>query len=72
MLITLAWMQLLQQALLSRSGMKASSQLARQLGTQRSSAELLCGVRQLQKAIEYAQGNVSPAAICGHLVWALR
>ena len=66
------WMQLLQQALLSRSGMKASSPLARQLGTQRSSAELLRGVRQLKKSIDYAQGNVSPAAICGYLVWVLR
>ena len=66
------WLHLLQQALLSRSGMKASSQLARQIGTQRSSAELLQAVRQLQKSIEYAQGNVSPAAICGYLVWALR
>jgi hypothetical protein len=52
--------------------MKVSSQLARQLGAQRSSAELLRAIRQLQKSIEYAQGNVSPAAICGHLVWALR
>ena len=66
------WMHLLQQALLSRSGMKASSQLARQLGTHRSSEELMEAIRQLQKAVEYAQGNVSPAAICGHLVWALR
>ena len=66
------WLQLLQQALLSRSGMKVSSSLARQLGAQRSSAELLQGVRQLKKTIEYAQGNVSPAAICGYLVWVLR
>jgi len=66
------WMQMLQQALLCRSGVQVSSQLARQLGTQRSSSELLQALRQLQKAIEYAQGNVSPAAICGHLAWALR
>ena len=66
------WLKLLQQALLCRSGMKGSSRLARQLGAQRSSAELLEAIRQLQKSIEYAQGNVSPAAICGHLVWALR
>ena len=66
------WLQMLQQALLCRNGMKASSQQARQLSTQRSSAELLQAVRQLQKGIECAQGNVSPAAICGYLVWNLR
>ena len=48
------------------------SQLARTLAAQRSSVELLQAVRQLEKTIEYAQGNVSPAAICGHLAWALR
>ena len=66
------WLQLLQQAILCRNGIKTASPLARQLSTQRGSAELLQAVRQLQKAIEYAQGNVSPAAICGYLVWNLR
>ena len=66
------WLQLLQQALFCRSGVAVSSQLARQLAGQRSSAELLQAARQLEKTIEYAQGNVSPAAICGHLAWALR
>lgn len=66
------WLQLLQQALFCRSGVAVSSQLARSLATQRSSAEILQAVRQLETTIEYAQGNVSPAAICGHLAWALR
>ena len=66
------WLQLLQQAILCRNGIKTASPLARQLSTQRGSAELLQAVRQLQKAIEYAQGNVSPAAICGYLMWNLR
>ena len=66
------WLQLLQQALFCRSGVAVSSQLARQLAGQRSSAEMLQAVRQLEKAIDYAQGNVSPAAICGHLAWVLR
>ena len=35
-------------------------------------AELLEAIRHLQKCTEYAQGNVSPAAICGYLQWALR
>lgn len=66
------WLQLLQQALFCRSGMAVASPHARQLAAQRGSAELLQAVRQLEKAINYAQGNVSPAAICGHLAWALR
>ena len=66
------WLQLLQSALVSRSGMQAISPMARALSTQRSSQDLLDAIRKLQKAIEYAQGNVSPAAVCGWLEWALR
>ena len=29
-------------------------------------------VTKLKKAIEYTQSNVSPAAVCGYLEWALR
>ena len=66
------WLQLLQSALVCRSGMPAISTLARELSARRSSKDLMEAVRHLQKAIEYAQGNVSPAAICGWLEWALR
>lgn len=66
------WLQLLQQALICRSGVNVTWEQARLLGKQRSSAELLQALRHLQKAIEYAQGNVSTAAICGYLVWVLR
>ena len=66
------WLQLLQSALVSRSGMQAISPMARDLSTQRSSRDLLDAIRKLQKAIEYTQGNVSPAAVCGWLEWALR
>ena len=66
------WMALLHSALVSRSGMAAGSPLAKTLVTARSASELMEGIRHLQKAITYAQGNVSPAAICGYLVWALR
>lgn len=67
-----SWIQLLEEALACRSGMPVLSPLARELSTGRSSAELMDGIRHLQKALEYAQGNVSPAAICGYLEWALR
>lgn len=67
-----AWLQILQQAVLSRSGVSATSEQARRLSTQRSSPELLRAIEEVKKSIEYVQGNVSVAAVCGYLVWALR
>lgn len=66
------WVSILQSALVSRSGIQAVSALAKQLSTARSTAELMDAIRHLQKTMEYAQGNVSVAAICGYLEWALR
>ena len=66
------WTELLQSALVCRSGMPVLSAMARELSTARSSPELMDAVRHLQKAIQYTQGNVSVAAICGYLEWALR
>ena len=66
------WLLLLQQALSCRSGAPAATDAARTLAQQRSPKELLESIRHLQKAIEYAQSNVSPAAVCGWLKWVLR
>ncbi len=66
------WLELMQQAVICRSGGSAVSATARELAANRSAKELLEAVTQLQKAIEYTQGNVSVAAVCGYLVWALR
>ncbi len=66
------WAELLQQALVFRSGGQVLSQTARTLGGQRSSRELLQALRHIQKAMEYTQSNVSSGAVCGFLVWALR
>ena len=66
------WEEALQNALVCRSGMHALSASVRQLSTARSSSELLSAIRHLQKAIEYTQGNVSVAAVCGYLEWALQ
>ncbi len=66
------WLQLLEGGLLCHNGQKATSPLARQLSASRSSYELMQAISTLQKVIEYAQGNVSIAAICGHLQWTLR
>ncbi len=66
------WQELLQNALVCRSGMPALSPMARNISTARSSQELLEAIRHLQKATQYAQGNVSVAAICSYLAWVLR
>ena len=66
------WLSLLENALASRAGLPAISQKERQLATQRSSQELMSAIRSIKKALEYAQGNVSPGAICGWLRWELR
>lgn len=67
-----SWLELLESALACRTGGGAASALARQLATGRSGAELLNAVKELRKAVEYTANNVSPAAVCGYLQWALR
>ena len=66
------WTACLEGALLHRSGVAAVTPMAEHIGTARSAAELLQTVQELQKCLEYARGNVSPGAICGHLEWVLR
>ncbi len=66
------WLELIEGALAQRSGSPALSPLSARLALERSSKELMRFLRHLQKANEYAQGNVSPAAVCGFLSWALR
>ena len=66
------WVQLLESALVSRYGVQSLSPAAQALSTSRSSTDLTNAIRLLQKAIEYTQGNVSVAAVCGYLEWALR
>ena len=66
------WLEVLTAALADRSGIRAPSAQARQLSMGRSSQELYDAICAIKKALTYAGGNVSPAAICGWLVWALR
>ena len=66
------WLELLESALSCRSGLQAISPQARQLAASRTAEDLLAALEQVKKALEYAQSNVSPAAICGYLSWALR
>ena len=65
------WRELLEGALVYRSGMGATP-MAKEISSRRSGQELMLAIRHLEKTIEYAQGNVSPAAICGYLSWNLR
>jgi len=66
------WAACLEGALLHRSGVAAVTPMAETIGTSRSASELLQTVQELQKCLDYARGNVSPGAICGHLEWVLR
>lgn len=67
-----AWLQLLQNALSCRSGLSGISEQSIQISQQVEGARIMQGIRALEKAIDYAQANVSVAAICGWLQWALR
>ena len=64
-----SWLELLEEAL---SGRQELGALSRQIAANRSAPEIYRGIQSLQKAIAYAQGNVSPGAICGWLAWSLR
>ena len=67
-----SWLSLLEQALACRTGGASAGKLARQIAESRSSAELMGAVNALRKALEYVRSNVSGAAVCGWLQWALR
>ena len=66
------WIRVLTNALTARSGMAPTQPMAGQISAARPAKELADGIRTLQKAVEYAQCNVSPGAICGYLLWELR
>ena len=66
------WLELLEGALTSRGGLEAVASHSRELARQRSAAEIYEAIQVLKKALAYTQSNVSPAAVCGWLAWALR
>ena len=66
------WLEILEGALMNRSGGGAVPALARELAQRRTAADLYCGVTALKKALHYTLSNVSPAAVCGWLSWELR
>ena len=67
-----AFKQVLQEGLACRGGAPASSRQIGLLAKARGGKDMLSAIEALQKAIEYAQGNVSVAAICGWLAQTLR
>ncbi len=68
----IAFLALLQGALVCQAGLPETVPGAREIGARRDGAALLRAVEALKKAVDYLQGNVSPAAVCGYLEWALR
>ena len=67
-----SWLELLESALASRTGLETVSALSRQIAQQRTAGDIRQAVWTLKKAREYTLSNVSPAAVCGWLSWALR
>ena len=66
------WLALTEQALFCRSGVDTVSPFARRLAAAKTAREMNDLIPPLQKAIAYAQANVSPAAVCGYLEWELQ
>ncbi len=67
-----SWLEIVESALSARTGGRPVSALARELAAGRGNAELLNAAKHLGKCIEYASANVSPAAVCNYLLWAIR
>ena len=67
-----SWLELTEEALACRAGLQAVSPLSRKLSTSCNAQQLHDAACILKKAAVYTEGNVSPAAVCGWLTWALR
>ena len=65
------WLRIVEGALACRFGMPVVLDDSRRLAPVRGAAQWNGVVEQLKQAMEYAQGNVSVAAICGHLAHVL-
>lgn len=63
------WLAILEEAL---AGYREISTLSGEIASRRTAPDIYRAIQALQKALTYAQGNVSPGAICGWLTWALR
>lgn len=66
------WLDVMEQALANRSGLPVCVEQAAQIAAARRPQDMMHTCEVLRKAMEYAQANVSCAAVCGYLSWALR
>ena len=66
------WQELLENALTAACGIRTVSDQARRLAAALDSRTLHRHYTVLRQAREYTLSNVSPAAVCGYLEWALR
>ena len=67
-----SWQEIVESALSARTAGRPVSALAKELAASRGNAELLNVAKHLEKCIEYAYANVSPAAVSNYLLWAIR
>ena len=67
-----SWLDILESALCGRSGLRMLSAQARTLSQMRTGLDLYEAAGHIRKALQYVTANVSPAAVCGYLEWALR
>lgn len=65
------WTALTEEALAQRCGGQSVSALSQTLAQARNASDLSQIVARLQKCCAYAMSNVSPAAVCGYLLWHL-
>lgn len=65
------WQELLTAALLCREGLPSPDSVSNTLAESRTALALNQGIQTLSRAVVLLQGNVSPGAICGNLVWQL-
>lgn len=65
------WCRLLESALVCRSGGTAVNPEARALAAARTGPALYHALQAVRQGVEYLLSNVSPAAVCGSLFWAL-
>ena len=63
----LQWIELLEQAMLTRSGIDSPMQLCRELARSRTMAELMQATEHLQQAADRSEANVGVGHLCGVL-----
>ena len=66
------WHSILVQALSQRAGLPAANPLAEKISVARLPKDILAAANAIRTCMDYVQGNISPAAICGYLTWELR